>query len=124
MVRETEQKLVLEELDQFSLVTTVVPIPDGEDWGTADSLRFLRNKMLVSAALCFGIICIDVSSDYFQHKHSDILVLSCDLVTLVELRRLAELHACRQSTLTCLFTHPQDDTLHKPQAFSGETCTY
>ena len=53
VVREAEQKLVMEELDQFSLATIVVPIPDGEDWGTADSLRFLRSKMLVSIGFVF-----------------------------------------------------------------------
>ena len=58
-----------------------------------------------------------------QHQHSDILAVSCDLVTTVSLRLLTEFHSCHHSTLTCLLTHPpapQDDSQRKTHASAGE----
>ena len=54
VVRETESRAVLEVLNQLvsgaggvRLAFSLVPIPDSEDWGTADSLRHLRGKLKV-----------------------------------------------------------------------------
>ena len=50
MVREAESRAVSEILNQLvsggELAISLVTIPDSEDWGTADSLRHLRGKVL------------------------------------------------------------------------------
>ena len=38
-------------------------------------------------------------------QHSDVLVVSCDLVTYVQVHLLIEFHSCHQSTLTCLLSN-------------------
>lgn len=135
------------------LAFSVVQIPDSEDWGTADSLRSLRSKIRVSFCvkvvrsefwksgmeipvllhvwdsivgkmmLAFMGKSLIYLRPVPQHQHSDILVVSCDLVTTVPLRRLTEFHSCHHSTLTCLLTHPptpQDDAQRKTHAPAGE----
>lgn len=51
VVREAESREVSEALNQLvsggGLAFSLVPIPDSEDWGTADSLRHLRGKLKV-----------------------------------------------------------------------------
>ncbi|XP_066305036.1 translation initiation factor eIF2B subunit gamma-like [Branchiostoma lanceolatum] len=57
----------------------IVGIPDDADWGTADSLRHIKDKI-----------------------QTDILVVSCDLVCNVPLHQLADIHRMHNSTLTML----------------------
>lgn len=138
------------------LTFSVVQISDSEDWGTADSLRSLRSKIRVSFCVkiilwalkerdsdeggggCLGLCELKGASHspvgigymprpLLQHQHSDILVVSCDLVTTVPLRLLTEFHSCHQSTLTCLLTHPPappDDAQRKTHAPAGEVHRY
>jgi translation initiation factor eIF-2B subunit gamma len=103
VVREAEYRVVLEVLNQLvsgaggvGLAFSLVQILDSEDWGTADSLRHLRGKL--------------------KPQHSDVLVVSCDLVTTVPLHLLTEFHSCHHSTLTCLLSQPpqlQEDAQRK-----------
>lgn len=62
-----------------------VNIPDEEDWGTADSLRHIAHKI-----------------------KTDVLVVSCDLITDVELHALADVHRVNNSTITALMLSPSD----------------
>ncbi|XP_078658675.1 translation initiation factor eIF2B subunit gamma-like isoform X1 [Branchiostoma floridae x Branchiostoma belcheri] len=57
----------------------IVGIPDDKDWGTADSLRHIKDKI-----------------------QTDLLVVSCDLVCNVPLHQLADIHRMHGSTLTML----------------------
>ncbi|XP_064605278.1 translation initiation factor eIF2B subunit gamma-like isoform X2 [Liolophura sinensis] len=62
-----------------------VPIPDNSNWGTADSLRHIREKV-----------------------KTDLLVLSCDLITNLPLHTLADVHRTYDATVTTLLsTVPQ-----------------
>ncbi|CAI8013772.1 Translation initiation factor eIF-2B subunit gamma [Geodia barretti] len=106
VVREKESSSVLEVLNQFGGVTlqfSLVCIPDSEDWGTADSLRHIRGKLKL--------------------QHSDVLVVSCDLITSVQVHLLMEFHSCHQSTLTCLFANSsslQEEGSHRKQTSAVE----
>ncbi|XP_022110388.1 translation initiation factor eIF-2B subunit gamma-like [Acanthaster planci] len=57
----------------------VVTIPSDEDWGTAESLRFIRDKI-----------------------KTDVLVISCDLITDIELHLLADVHRTYDASMTML----------------------
>lgn len=58
VVRDAESRAVLDVLNQLvigmegvHLAFSLVQIPDGDDWGTADSLRFMRGKLKVMYVL-------------------------------------------------------------------------
>ncbi|XP_038056309.1 translation initiation factor eIF-2B subunit gamma-like [Patiria miniata] len=66
----------------------VVTIPSDEDWGTAESLRFIRDKI-----------------------KTDVLVISCDLITDIELHLLADVHRTYDASVTVLMhTLPDQST--------------
>nr|XP_006818161.1 PREDICTED: translation initiation factor eIF-2B subunit gamma-like [Saccoglossus kowalevskii] len=66
----------------------IVSIPTDEDWGTADSLRYIKDKI-----------------------KTDIIVLSCDLVTNVSLHHIADVHRTYDSTITMLLSNiPEEST--------------
>ncbi|XP_037074836.1 translation initiation factor eIF-2B subunit gamma-like [Pollicipes pollicipes] len=81
-------------------------VVEGEDPGTADSLRQLRAADRLRA-------------------NTDLIVLSCDLVTACPLRRLLNVHRLEAAALTALFaappvepdsvTVPGPKTRHKPE---------
>lgn len=62
-------------------------IPDDEDWGTADTLRHIAPKI-----------------------KTDVLVVSCDLITDVELHLLADMHRVHDSTITALMLSPSEQS--------------
>lgn len=125
VVREAESRAVLDVLNQLvtgmDLAFSLVQIPDSDDWGTADSLRHLRGKLKVLATtVCdesFGLTLP------FQPQHSDVLVVSCDLVTSIPVQLLTDFHSCHHSTFTCLLSRSppqQEDTHRKTAASAGE----
>ncbi|XP_063230797.1 translation initiation factor eIF2B subunit gamma isoform X2 [Bacillus rossius redtenbacheri] len=61
----------------------LVGIPSGEDWGTADSLRFVEDKI-----------------------KCDVVVVSCDLVTDFNLSELLHVFRKHQASLATLFFRP------------------
>ncbi|XP_072024090.1 LOW QUALITY PROTEIN: translation initiation factor eIF2B subunit gamma-like [Amphiura filiformis] len=65
----------------------IVTIPNDEDWGAADSLRHIRDKI-----------------------KTDVLVVSCDLVTNVELHLLADVHRAYDATATILLQSLKDQS--------------
>ncbi|KAK7872809.1 hypothetical protein R5R35_011927 [Gryllus longicercus] len=79
----------------------IVAIPAGEDWGTADSLRHLGEKI-----------------------KTDVLIVSCDLVTDVCLNEVVNVFRKHQASVTAVFfrthnetnaTTPGPKTKHKPE---------
>lgn len=79
---KSEIQAALEKLG-LSIKIELVSIPQGEDWGTADSLRHLQES---------------------NRLKSDVLILSCDLITNVSLSPLFELYRKHNAALTALFT--------------------
>lgn len=65
----------------------MVTIPNDEYWGTADSLRHIKDKI-----------------------KTDVLVVSCDLVTDVELHLLADVHRTHDATATVLLQTRKDQS--------------
>uniref|UniRef100_A0A1B6K928 Translation initiation factor eIF2B subunit gamma n=1 Tax=Graphocephala atropunctata TaxID=36148 RepID=A0A1B6K928_9HEMI len=63
----------------------VIGIPSGEDWGTADTLRHLEETNKIK---------------------SDVVVVSCDLITDFDLSTLLNLFRQHDATLTSLFFQP------------------
>ena len=64
-----------------------------------------------------------------QPQHSDVLVVSCDLVSSVQVHLLMEFHACCQSTLTCLLaesaTTQEEPAVRKYNSAVGKLhCVY
>uniref|UniRef100_A0A023F973 Translation initiation factor eIF2B subunit gamma n=1 Tax=Triatoma infestans TaxID=30076 RepID=A0A023F973_TRIIF len=62
----------------------LVGIAAGDDWGTADSLRYLEETNRIK---------------------TDILVVSCDLITDITISPLLELYRRHDATLTAMFVH-------------------
>lgn len=71
----------LDAIKPSDLKLDIVTIPMGEDWGTADSLRHIKDKIT-----------------------SDIVVMSCDLLTDHPLHSLADLHRVNNASLTILLS--------------------
>lgn len=65
-----------------------VTIPQGEDWGTADTLRHIKDKI----------------------RTNDFLVVSCDLISDIKLHHVADLHRTYDSTVTMLLAPAPDTT--------------
>lgn len=78
-------QMALEDIHKVDLKLEFVSIPDNEDWGTADTLRNMRDKI-----------------------KSDILLISCDLITDISLHLLADVHRTYDSTLTMLMAPMPD----------------
>ncbi|XP_010980569.1 translation initiation factor eIF2B subunit gamma isoform X1 [Camelus dromedarius] len=86
----------------------IVCIPDEADMGTADSLRHIYQKLKI----------LNDNSIYFlrQHCHhfrgicigTDILVLSCDLITDVALHEVVDLFRAHDASLAMLMRKGQD----------------
>lgn len=62
----------------------IVSIPAAEDWGTADTLRFLSDRI-----------------------KSDVLIVSCDMVTDVNLHPVLDVFRKHSAGIVALFFHPQ-----------------
>ena len=65
----------------------------------------------------------DANTNHIQSQHSDVLVVSCDLVTSVPMHLLTEFHSAHHSTLTCLLSQrptSQDDAHRKASTAAGE----
>ncbi|XP_071799207.1 translation initiation factor eIF2B subunit gamma-like [Asterias amurensis] len=69
----------LQSVSELSIRLDIVTIPSDDDWGTAESLRFIRDKI-----------------------KTDVLVVSCDLITDVELHLLADVRRTYDASLTVL----------------------
>ncbi|GFU29412.1 translation initiation factor eIF-2B subunit gamma [Nephila pilipes] len=81
IVRENEKAKVQNAIEnKFDLKLDIVGIPKHEDWGTADSLRHIKDKI----------------------KSSNVIVLSCDIVSDFALQNMIHLHRLRGSSLTVL----------------------
>eukprot|EP00794_Sanderia_malayensis_P007780 gene7780-8626_t len=74
---------------------TFSTIPDDEDMGTADSLRLLKDKI-----------------------QTDIIVVSCDVITDAPFHRLADIHRTYDSSLTALIA-PRADFSQEKEAGKG-----
>ncbi|XP_076353550.1 eukaryotic translation initiation factor 2B subunit gamma [Tachypleus tridentatus] len=57
----------------------IVTIPSSEDWGTAESIRYIKDKIKV-----------------------DVLIISCDLITDFELHQLADVYRTHSASLAML----------------------
>ncbi|XP_065827922.1 translation initiation factor eIF2B subunit gamma-like isoform X2 [Oscarella lobularis] len=73
-------RYVLQEVYRTPISVDFVSIPDDQDTGTADALRYVAPKL----------------------RGADVLVVSCDTITDVALHRLADVHRLRDATLTML----------------------
>lgn len=84
IVLETNKSEIQAALEKFNLKIKIelIGIPAGEDWGTADSLRYLEESNKIK---------------------SDLLVLSCDLITNVNLQPLFEQFRKHNATVAALF---------------------
>eukprot|EP00040_Diaphanoeca_grandis_P018331 m.96373 g.96373 ORF g.96373 m.96373 type:complete len:442 (+) comp26890_c0_seq1:113-1438(+) len=69
-----------------SIKTDIVSIPNDSDMGTADALRFVKNKI-----------------------HTDFIVMSADMITDVTLDRLVDLHRRHGATVTTMLAQEQKD---------------
>lgn len=79
----------------LNIVTNLLSIPADEDWGTADSLKHF--------------------SEYFK---SDVIVISCDLLTNIDLQQVLNFYRKHNATLTTLmfpYTSPSAMTLPGPK---------
>lgn len=90
---------VLQEVRLPRIKIDFVPVPDEQDMGTADTLRHL--------AILKKIV-------------SDVLVISCDLVTDVPLHRLADTHRMRDATLTMMLVSRSSQNAEKDAASGGK----
>ncbi|XP_064625401.1 translation initiation factor eIF2B subunit gamma-like [Lineus longissimus] len=81
--KQIERALV--EQCQIKAKLDFVGIPDDDDWGTADSLRHIKDKI-----------------------KCDLLVVSCDLIGDFSLNTLADVHRAHGATVTALFMSGQD----------------
>lgn len=90
MVLESVQTEVQTALSKHSLSLNVelVPIPSDNDWGTADSLRYLVSQEKVKC---------------------DIILVSCDLFTSSNIDELLHTFRKHKASFTALFFPPSDD---------------
>ncbi|XP_073977354.1 eukaryotic translation initiation factor 2B subunit gamma [Rhodnius prolixus] len=86
VVLESNKTEILSALDKCSLKIKydLVGIATGDDWGTADSFRYLEETNRIK---------------------TDVLVVSCDLVTDINISPLLELYRKHDATLTAMFVH-------------------
>ncbi|XP_055939193.1 translation initiation factor eIF-2B subunit gamma-like [Argiope bruennichi] len=80
LVRENEKAKIQSAIeDKFGLKLDIIGIPKNEDWGTADSLRYIKDKI-----------------------KSHVVVLSCDIISDFNLQNMLNAHRCQGSSLTIL----------------------
>jgi len=80
----------------LNLKLDIVALPPGhDDWGTADSLKFINDKI-----------------------HSDVLVISSDLITSVSLYPVLDLFRKNDASIATLFI-PPTPLLTEPQPTPG-----
>lgn len=84
--KDLRQKL--KSCGDIKLELEIVTIPNDEDWGTAESLRHIRDKI-----------------------KTDVLVVSSDLITDIELHLLADIHRKYDATITALLYQQSDQSL-------------
>ncbi|KAI0207617.1 Translation initiation factor eIF-2B subunit gamma [Lamellibrachia satsuma] len=82
---DIEKALV--EICDVKIKLDFVAIPNSQDWGTADTLRHIRDRI-----------------------KTDLMLVSCDLITDVSLHLLADLHRTYDSTITMLLAPSVDIT--------------
>ncbi|XP_065204204.1 translation initiation factor eIF2B subunit gamma [Planococcus citri] len=82
---ESEVKSALEETD-LSIAINYRQISSSDDWGTADSLRYISR---------------DITSDF--------IVVSCDLLTTFDVKKVLDFHRKNDAALTALYFHPSND---------------
>ncbi|XP_022918324.1 translation initiation factor eIF2B subunit gamma [Onthophagus taurus] len=89
LVYENQKAEIQNNLEKLELTIKIeyVPIPPNEDFGTADSLRFLNDKLNITA---------------------DLLVLSCDLITDTSLIRVVDLYRRHEAAICVLLFQPQE----------------
>ncbi|CAK9302496.1 unnamed protein product [Gordionus sp. m RMFG-2023] len=80
-LKEDIFRALVEEND-VQIVLNIIGIKDDNEWGTADSLRFIADKI----------------------NCDNILVISCDTITFIPLQLLANVHRTKDSSLTVLLT--------------------
>lgn len=71
----------------------VVGIPSGEDWGTADALRFLQDSSRIK---------------------SDVVVVSCDLITDVDISGVLDVFRRHDAAISALFFHTDNTSSTLP----------
>ncbi|KAG8189600.1 hypothetical protein JTE90_018956 [Oedothorax gibbosus] len=80
LVRENEKIKIQNAIEnKTDLKLDIVAIPKNEDWGTADSLRFIKDKI-----------------------KTHVIILSCDLVSDFNLQNMINTHRSQGSSLTVL----------------------
>ncbi|XP_054724687.1 translation initiation factor eIF-2B subunit gamma-like isoform X2 [Uloborus diversus] len=80
LVRENEKNKIQNAIEnKIDMKLDIVAVPKNEDWGTADSLRYVKSKI-----------------------KSDVLVLSCDIVSDFDLKDMLFSHRSKHSSLTML----------------------
>ncbi|XP_046840576.1 translation initiation factor eIF-2B subunit gamma-like [Xenia sp. Carnegie-2017] len=82
VVLESEELLISNTIKGYfksKLQIDIIPIPDDVVMGTADSLRYIKEKI-----------------------KKDVLVVSCDLIAEVKLHQMADIHRTYDATLTVL----------------------
>ncbi|XP_014250346.1 translation initiation factor eIF-2B subunit gamma [Cimex lectularius] len=92
VVLETTKGEIQAALDKTGLKIKcdLVSIPAGEDWGTADSLRYLEESNKIKL---------------------DVLVITCDLITNVSLAPLLDMYRKQNSAITAMFVKTQNNTV-------------
>lgn len=87
IVQESVRSDVQQALDgcNLSLELDIVGIPAGEDWGTADSLRHIHEKI-----------------------ESDVVIVSCDTISEISLSKLLNQFRVHQASLATLFFKSSD----------------
>ena len=90
---------VLQEVCHPRITIDFVTVPDEQDRGTADTLRHLAGlKKIVS----------------------DVLVISCDLVTDVPLHQLADMHRTQDASLTMMLVSTSNQNAEKDASSGGK----
>ncbi|KFM60790.1 Translation initiation factor eIF-2B subunit gamma, partial [Stegodyphus mimosarum] len=80
LIRENEKAKIQNAIEgKLDIKLDIVTIPKNEDWGTADSLRHIKDKI-----------------------KRDVLVISCDIVTDINIQNILMLHRSQGSSLTVL----------------------
>ncbi|KAK2167383.1 hypothetical protein LSH36_28g01002 [Paralvinella palmiformis] len=91
VTRELEQTKIQNTLEEIhcTIKLDYATIPDDGDSGTADTLRYIKDKI-----------------------QSDVLLISCDLITDASLHLVIDLHRTYDSTLTMLFAPMPQPTIN------------
>lgn len=78
------------------VVETVEP-----ELGTAESLRLVKDKIKVFALATVGPVCsaIHIHLAYLQ---MDFVVVTCDLVALLNIQEIFDAHRLHRATMTCV----------------------